>query len=598
MKHLLFLTKQLYQYSGKILLINLFGMLLIGLLEGAGILMLIPMLSMTGLVEFQAGEGMLSTMFQRFDSLPEGLGLPVVLCAFIAVIFVQAVCQRSLMLRDIKIHTGFINHLRMQTYNALLNTTWDFFVKKRKSDLINSMTSELGRVTSGIQMFLNMLSSIVFTLIQIAVAFWLSPQLTLCILACGVALMLLSKKFINRSKQIGYEMTNIAKVYLAGMTDHFNGIKDIKSNMLEQSRREWLHSWNNRAARERIEFSKNVTMSQMYYKIASGALIALFIFISVSVFNARLEQLLLIIVIFSRLWPRLAGLQTNMEQLASCIPALQALLKLQEECNESAELRLRHQYAEIQPLSLNTGIECQGVYFRYQKSESKYALKDISLKITARSMTAIVGKSGAGKSTLIDMLMGLLKPERGELFVEGEPLTEQNLLRLRKSISYVPQDPFLFNGSIRDNLLMVKPDATESEMKEALDFSSAAEFVHQLPQGLDTCIGDRGIRLSGGERQRLVLARAILKKPTILILDEATSSLDTHNETKIQQAIDTIKGTMTIVVIAHRLSTIRNADQVIVLDEGEIIQTGAFGQLAKESKGMFKILLSHQEIGI
>jgi ATP-binding cassette subfamily C protein len=141
---------------------------------------------------------------------------------------------------------------------------------------------------------------------------------------------------------------------------------------------------------------------------------------------------------------------------------------------------------------------------------------------------------------------------------------------------------------------LVVPAATEEQIWEALDFSSAADFVRKLPQGLDTLIGDRGIRLSGGERQRIVLARAILRNPSILVLDEATSALDTENEGKIQLALDRLKGRMTIVVIAHRLSTIRNADQVVVLNKGSIIQKGEFGQLAKDKRGVFGHLLSNQ----
>ncbi len=271
-----------------------------------------------------------------------------------------------------------------------------------------------------------------------------------------------------------------------------------------------------------------------------------------------------------------------MEQIASTIPALKSLMDLQEDCKESLELELQQNTRSnenINPIVLYKGIECKEIDFRYNLTDLKYALKNISFHIPANSMTAIVGRSGAGKSTLIDIVMGLLKPIRGEILIDDTPLTNENLLSLRKSISYVPQDPFLFNGSIKENLMMIKPKSSEEQLWEALEFSSASEFVKKLPHGLDTHIGDRGIRLSGGERQRLVLARAILKKPSILVLDEATSALDTENEKKIQEAIERIKGSMTIIVIAHRLSTIRNADQVIVLEEGEIIQKGTYKSL-------------------
>ena len=239
-------------------------------------------------------------------------------------------------------------------------------------------------------------------------------------------------------------------------------------------------------------------------------------------------------------------------------------------------------------------MECKNVSFRYDQNQSQYALENINIQIPANYMTAIVGPSGAGKSTLIDLLMGLNQPENGEVLIDGIPLTNKNLVALRRSLSYVPQDPFLFNATIRENLHMIEPTATEEQIWEALEFSSAAEFVKKLPQGLDTLIGDRGIRLSGGERQRIVLARAILRKPSILVLDEATSALDTENERKIQEAIEQLKGKMTIIVIAHRLSTIRNADQVIVLDKGRVVQNGEFDQLAMEYDGMFSNLLGKQ----
>jgi ATP-binding cassette subfamily C protein len=253
-----------------------------------------------------------------------------------------------------------------------------------------------------------------------------------------------------------------------------------------------------------------------------------------------------------------------------------------------------YNYKDVKPIRFEYGIECRDIYFRYNRHESLYALQDISLQIQSNRMTAIVGRSGAGKSTLIDILMGLQQPERGQVLIDGAPITSENLFSLRQAISYVPQDPFLFNGSIKENMLMMHPSASEEDIKEALKLAAAAEFVSRLPNGLDTIVGDRGIRLSGGERQRLVLARAILRKPAILVLDEATSALDSENEAKIQEALENLKGTLTIVVIAHRLSTIRNADQVIVLDQGSIIQTGSYSHLAKEKGGLFSTFLGNQ----
>lgn len=595
MEHILYFTKKMHAYAGKILYVNLLGMAFISFLDGMGMFLLVPMLSISGITSINTGAIPFLGVLEFLQDYPKWLSLLLILGIYFVLIAGQALLQRNLNARDLKINTGFINHIRLETYRFLLQANWDFLIKKRKSDLINSLTDELGRVTSGTQVFLQFLTSLVFTLIQIGLAFWLSPKLTAFVLIMGMIITLISRKFITRSRMLGNRTSELARSYMGGIADHFNGMKDIKSNMLEQSRYNWLSAWCQKFENERYEHFKLRMNSQLFYKISSTMIITAFVFISVMLFHTKGEQLLVIVLIFSRLWPRFTGIQSNLEQIAASLPAFKALMELQEDCMKAREIKNGiYHYENVKPLRIEQGIECRHVYFRYNRNESIYALQDITLQIRSNRMTAIVGRSGAGKSTLIDILMGLLQPERGQVLIDGSPITEDNLFSLRQTISYVPQDPFLFNGSIKENLLMMEPNASEEEIWGALQLAAAAEFVSRLPGGLDTLIGDRGIRLSGGERQRLVLARAILRNPKILVLDEATSALDTENETRIQEALEKLKGTMTIIVIAHRLSTIRNADQVIVLDQGRIIQKGAFGHLAKDQGGLFSTLLGNQ----
>jgi len=206
-------------------------------------------------------------------------------------------------------------------------------------------------------------------------------------------------------------------------------------------------------------------------------------------------------------------------------------------------------------------------------------------------MTALVGASGAGKSTLADLTLGLLTPNTGRVLVDGEPLTGDRLAAWRNSIGYVPQEPFLFHDTIRANLLWARPDATEEDLRVVLRAAAAEEFVTRLPQGLDTVVGDRGVRLSGGERQRLTLARALLRRPTLLVLDEATSSLDHENERLVQEAIAKLHGELTLVVIAHRLSTVQQAEQVVVMGEGRVLESGSPDELIQHGDGLFRQLV-------
>lgn len=595
MKYIFQFYKRLQTFSGKILYINLLGTVIVSFLRGMEIFLLIPMISVSGIMGVNLQGNRIAIMLHYIQSIPIFSRLPFILGIYLLLVIGQNLLQRNISIRNTKIHQGFLFHLRLEIYRAILQAKWDFFIKKRKSDLINLLTTELGRVNVGLTLLLNLIASVIFTLIQIGLALWLSVKLTIFVLLCGLIHVALTRKIAKKAKMLGSLTSELSQGYLAGITDQLNGIKDIKSNILEESRLIWLRFITRKMENEQNQYLRLATTSELLSKISSAVFISLFILLSVELFHAQPEQLLLIIIIFSRLWPRIAGIQFCIEQIASNIPAFKALMELEKECLDAQEIKDRDQFSQnVNVIRIEKGLECRNLYFRYNQKESIYALQDVSLQIFANSMTAIVGRSGSGKSTLIDMIMGLIVPERGQVLMDGIPLTGDNLLALRRSISYVPQDPFLFNDSIRENLLLVKPDATEKEIWKALDFSVSTEFIKRLPQGLDTIIGDRGVRLSGGERQRLVLARAILRRPSIIVLDEATSSLDTENETKIQEVLERLKGTMTIIVIAHRLSTIRNADQVIVLDQGRIIQKGGFYQLAQEKRGLFSNLLRNQ----
>ncbi|WHY85173.1 ABC transporter ATP-binding protein [Neobacillus novalis] len=593
MKEVFYFVKKLHSYSGKVLYLNLLGMIIMSLLEGVGILFLIPMISMSNIVNIETGGIPFLGFFDFLQDIPNKFGLPIILGIYILLVIGQNILQRQISIKNTIIQHGFFRQLRIETYEALIHANWDFFIKKRKSDLLNFMTSEIATASAGTNSFLQFIASLIFTLIQIGMAFLLSPNITIFVLISGLLLIFFSRKYLKRSIALGGKNYESGKNYLAGITDQINGIKDIKSNTLEESRMGWFRDVTQKMQNEQVEYSRMSTKSQLFYKVASAILIGIFILIAMNMFHAQGGQLILIILIFSRLWPRVAGIQASMEQIAMRIPSYKAVIALQIECKHAREFRDEDAHGK-KPLQIRKGIECKKVFFRYNKNLMTYALHDINLFIPSNQMTAVVGRSGAGKSTLIDLLMGLNKPEEGQVLLDGTPLSSTNLLSLRRAISYVPQDPFLFNESIRENLLIMEPNANEEQIWDALEFSSAAEFVKRLPNGLDTMIGDRGIRLSGGERQRLVLARAILRNPSILVLDEATSSLDTENEAKIQEALERLKGRMTIIVIAHRLSTIRNADQVIVLEQGEIIQNGEFLQLANEKRSMFNKLLSNQ----
>jgi len=219
----------------------------------------------------------------------------------------------------------------------------------------------------------------------------------------------------------------------------------------------------------------------------------------------------------------------------------------------------------------------ENVSFSYV--EGLPALRHLSFHAPPGATIALVGATGAGKSTLVNLLVRFYEFTSGEIYIDGKPIREYELRTLREAIGVVTQESFLFNGSIRENLLMGKPDATESELWRAVDAANARQFIERLPEGLESVVGERGVKLSVGEKQRLSIARALLKDPPILILDEATASVDTATERLIQEALDRLMANRTSIVIAHRLSTIVHADQILVLDHGRIIERGTHDEL-------------------
>ncbi|MBP1175126.1 ATP-binding cassette subfamily C protein [Paenibacillus sp. PvR133] len=585
---------KLYSVNGGALFLNIGCMIIVSLLEGFGIYMLVPMLAAIGVFVGHSGMPFLSGGLEHFlPFIPKSWLLPGMLMVFIVLLTGQALLQRYQSILNSRIQQRFMRSLRIDVYTSFMKAQWAFYLRQRKSDFSHVMTTELARVSQGTNLLLQLTTAVMFTMIQIALAFWLSPSLTGLVFLSGLGLFVVFRRSIRNAKQLGDRTTELSQVYFAGITDHMNGMKDIKSNLLEAANIHWFRSLTQRMEDNTTQFVRQNATTQFFHRTAAAVFVACVIFTSLQWLHVTPEKLIVLILIFSRLWPRFALIQASLEYIMSMISAFESVTKVQQECEAFTDPSLIVSASVRQPLSLRHGIECSHLDYRYDGA-AESALRQINLFIPARGMTAIVGKSGAGKSTMVDVLMGFLRPTGGQITIDGLVLDDELLLQWRQSFGYVSQDPFLFHATVRENLMLADKDASEQQLWEALHFAAADNFVSRLPEGLDTVIGDRGIRLSGGERQRLVLARAVLHHPSVLILDEATSALDGEHEAAIQAALERMKGQMTLIVIAHRLSTIRHADQIVVLDQGEVIQQGNYHQLEQEERGAFSQLLSYQ----
>jgi ATP-binding cassette subfamily C protein len=297
----------------------------------------------------------------------------------------------------------------------------------------------------------------------------------------------------------------------------------------------------------------------------------------------------MLLFLFARILPRFSSIQQDYLGFVNYMPSFAATMEMEEKCREAAE----PVPPQREPVHFTESIQLENVDFAYEEVP---VIREVDLAIASGRTTAVVGPSGAGKSTIADLVTGLLRPTRGRVLIDDDPLTPARIASWRDQIGYVPQDTFLFYDTIRANLAWARLDATEEDIWTALRLASADEFVSRLSQGLDTMVGDRGVRLSGGERQRLALARALLRKPSLLILDEATSSLDSENERRILEAVDELHGSVTTLLISHRLSSVRDADVIYVLDSGRLVEFGTWQELIEQPGGRFRALCQAQGI--
>jgi ATP-binding cassette subfamily C protein len=558
-----------------------------GLLEGSGLVMLVPLLESIGLGRTADLGRMGSLALSALHACHVPPTLPWVLAIFATVMSVQAWLRAYSSVVNTRLETSFTCFLRERLYRDMILADWLFFTRQRSSDVTQALMEELQRVGFGTQQLLALLGLAGVAAVQILLAFSLSPALTMLAFACGATVIFLLRPLTQRAHESGLRTMEKRKEMAAVVSEHLGGMKVAKSHGREAHHLELFRRVIHDIAGHWNRVIRFNAITRAWFEIGAMLALSVFLYCAVAIARVQTADLILLAFIFTRLLSRMVAIQDNWQRAMQALPSFVATEHLRERFLAAAEPVSPE---APQQIALQHEICFEGVDFHYDPERAAAVLRDVNLHLPAQQVTAICGPSGAGKSTLADLLLGLLKPSAGRITIDGEPLDSRRLHDWRQSVGYVPQETFLFHDTVRANLAWAQPGATEAELRAALRAAAAADFVDKLPQGLDTVLGDRGVRLSGGERQRLALARALLRKPSVLVLDEATSALDTQNERLIQDAIEQLHGELTIVIIAHRLSTVRMADQIVVLQDGQIVETGAWEDLCQRENGLFRQL--------
>ncbi len=539
-------------------------MLTAALTEGVGIMLLVPILTVTGQSGPPSSE--LGNLLDGF-ALPNSLGL--LLCVFVVLIAMRALLQYVLQQARNQVEYRVVDGLRARCFQRLLSVEWRWLTQSRASDFSALLITNIARVGSGLTNVIQLLATSLVAIAYLAIALILSWQTAVVVAVGGLAVIVGFSGLRRRVTALGLDFGLANRAMHQQLQEGVAAIRMTKLTGNEAQQAAAFTSVIETVRHQQLAYSRQSMLGQAALQVGGAALLATIVYIGLELWHVPIPILLPLLLVSIRLVPMLSALQQGWHIWLHAVPALAEIRELLVELDQNAE----PETSDLGRLTLDQVMTLTGVSLVYA-GRTKPALNAISLTIKANQTTAIIGASGSGKSSLADVLTGIVEPDQGVFAVDDVPIAGAVRRQWRRSVAYVQQDAFLFHASVRDNLLWANPHASDAELGCALT-AAAADFVFVLPDGVNTVVGDGGVRLSGGERQRIALARALLSTPTLLVLDEATSALDPANEAAIRRAIADLHGNMTIILIGHRLAMLDQADQVIELRDGRIAFQGA-----------------------
>jgi ABC-type multidrug transport system fused ATPase/permease subunit len=483
--------------------------------------------------------------------------------------------------------------IRRSLYEKLMILPMRFFDSQRTGELMSRITADIALLQDTFSITLaEFFRQLCVLIIGLGVLFWNTPKLTFFMLGVIPVLvisgLLFGKRIRNMSKQTQDELAK-ANVVVEETLQSISMVKAYTNEAYEVNR---YHA----SLQKVIATALNTAL----YRGAFVSFIILALFggiVAVLWYGAGLVatgeitigDLTSFVIYTMFIGGSIGGLGDIYGQLQRAVGASERVREILEMDDE-----FTHTKAAATMPRLKGNIAYHHVVFRYPTREDVTVLNDLSFHVKAGEKVALVGHSGAGKSTIVQLLLRFYEPQNGQITVDNQPIINYNLTAYRSNIGIVPQEVILFGGTIRENIAYGKPGASEEEIIDAARKANAWNFIQGFPEGLDTIVGERGVKLSGGQRQRIAIARAILKDPAILVLDEATSSLDAESEHLVQEALETLMKDRTTLIIAHRLATIKKVDRIYVIDKGQIIEQGTHEELLNDGSGTYSNLIRLQ----
>ncbi len=486
--------------------------------------------------------------------------------------------------------------LRNDLYAKIITQRVSFFEERRVGELTSRITADVEQLQSAFSVTLaEFVRQIITLVVGISILIYLTPTLSLVMFLTLPVVVIIAMVFGRYIRKLSKKRQDQLAETNTIVEETFQSFTVVKSFA-----NEWYESLRYaKSVEEIVKISLNfakvrglffvfiltVLFGAIFFILWRGALM-----VQDPNIDMEVGDLFSFILYTTFIGGAIASFGSLFTSLASAVGAterVQAILDSEGEINID-------DYKNEPVLDLNVDIEYKDVHFSYPTRKDMEVLKGINLHIKAGEKVALVGQSGSGKSTIIQLLMKFYDLDSGEILVGGKPLEDYPLTAYRRGVGVVPQEVILFGGTIKENILYGNPNATDEQVLEATKQSNSHEFIDRFPEGLDTVVGERGIKLSGGQRQRIAIARAILKDPKVLLLDEATSSLDAESERVVQEALDRLMEGRTSIIIAHRLSTIRDVDRIYILEQGKIVEQGTHDELYAKEDGAYQQLAKLQ----
>jgi ATP-binding cassette, subfamily B, bacterial MsbA len=586
-------SSKLVLYFFCVALATIFGVISIGMLSPFfGLIFDTPQIGGGIMTKNPLGSQLTNTLVQLKNE-----GGPVAVLTVICVIIIAATFLKNVFIYvsnriSVPVRTAVVTELRGDLYNKILRLPVGYFTEKRKGDIISRMTNDIGEIEGSVVGTLDgMIKDPLTVLGYLVYLVYLSPQLSLFLLVLlpvtGIIIGRISRTLKRQSQEAAIKLGEGLSI----LDETLGGLRVIKAFLVEKLLSNRFHKVNTELFEVRKKMGARRDLASPLTELLGVIVLSTILY-----FGGRLvlgksglaaEDLITYIASFAMIINPAKNISTaffNIQRGAAALIRVEEVLKAPIVVDENVNGK--------QLKSFDNKIEFRNVSFAYNDA---VILDNINLTIEKGKTIALVGSSGAGKSTLADLVPRFHDVTGGEVLIDGINIKDYSLHSVRSLMSIVTQEPILFNDTIANNIRLGKETATEDEIVDAAKVANAHNFIVHKEEGYESNIGDRGSKLSGGERQRLTIARAVVKNPPILILDEATSSLDTESERLVQDAINNMMQNRTSIVIAHRLSTIRHADEIIVLQKGKIVERGTHEILLTQN-GFYKRLVEMQEV--